>query len=114
VVAAHLANSAPDIETDRQQGVRNLAVLFGPGRTLTAIYALYLLSAIPALALALLSGSFASIVLLSGSAVLAFLSRIPATRFVQSRSARVMVFRIFAPAVGLLGIGCLVALRGLT
>jgi 4-hydroxybenzoate polyprenyltransferase len=114
VVAAHLANSAPDIETDRKQGLRNLAVLLGPGRTVTAIYLLYTLSTIPAFALAVLSGSLPAILLLCASAVLAYLSRIPATRFARSRSARVTVFRVFAPAVGLLGIGCLVALKGLT
>jgi 4-hydroxybenzoate polyprenyltransferase len=111
VTAAHLANAAPDIETDALQGLASLTVLLGPRRTLHAIIVLYAAATLPALGLAVIAQSAGAAVLVAGSTVLTALAIVSARNFTASRAARVTFFRLFAPAVGAFGIGCLIALR---
>lgn len=110
IAAAHLANAAPDLETDREMGVRNLAVVLGERRLVPTIFTLYALSALAGTALVVAAHSVSAATVLIASLVVAGVAAIVA-RNTTERPARLLLFKLFAPAAGLLGVGCLMALR---
>lgn len=114
IVAAHLANSAPDIESDGRQRHRTLGVLLGARQTVRAIFALYGVSLLPAVALVWVVGGTVARSLVGMSAVLAGTGWRVVRGREQERTARVTLFRLMAPAIGLLAAGSLVALRQVT
>jgi 4-hydroxybenzoate polyprenyltransferase len=112
IAAAHLANAAPDIETDEKMGIRNLAVVLGARRTVWSICGLYAVSALAGAALCFAAESFVAAVLLAASLAIAAFAVITLGDM-GTRTERVFLFRLFAPASGLLGVGCLIAWRQL-
>jgi 4-hydroxybenzoate polyprenyltransferase len=110
IAAAHLANAAPDIETDEKIGIRNLAVVLGARRVVWSIFTLYAASALAGAVLCIAAHSAAGAAFLIASLALAVLAVLTLGEAV-TRQARVLLFRLFAPSAGLLGIGCLIAWR---
>lgn len=109
IVAAHLAQSLPDIESDQATGQRGLAVVLGPRRTLCAIFTFYVAAGIAGGAAALRAGSAAALVLGLASLGLAFASLPSARHAVRHRPARIAVFHLMAPAIALLSLGSVLA-----
>jgi 4-hydroxybenzoate polyprenyltransferase len=113
LVAAHLAQSLPDVDTDRAIGNRGLAAVLGTRTSLRVILSLFLgvvgvglgsaaaARSLPALALVIASLAAPMVVLrLSGHGML-------------DRATRILIFRVMAPGIGALGLGCLLAMASL-
>ena len=113
LVAAHLAQSLPDIETDRTVGLHGLAVVLGPARSVRIIEMFYLVAALGGLGVAALARSvsaFGLVVLSMG--VLAFARRLEPER-PHSRARRVRFFHAIAAGIALQGLGSLLAITSL-
>ena len=113
LTAAHLAQSFPDIETDRQTGQHGLAALLGVRRTFRAIVGLYIAMALAGFVLALVAQSLAALALVALS-----LAILTAACGLQARTgltldARRRLFHLLAPGIGLLGLGCFVSITSL-
>lgn len=110
LTAAHLANAFPDIEIDISQGHRGLSAILGPRRTLTLILALYGLVAIFTAALAAAAASVPALALAVAASSLAVRAGVAGFSALDRRSIRKAVFRLLAPAIGLLALAAFVAL----
>lgn len=110
LTAAHLANAFPDIEIDRSLGQRGLSAILGPRRTVIAILILYGLVALATGLLALRTGSIAELAFTLAGCILATISGVVAFNHLARRPARKLVFRLMAPAIGLLALAALIAL----
>jgi 4-hydroxybenzoate polyprenyltransferase len=109
LVAAHLAQSLPDIEADRRVGNLGLAVLLGPIWSFRAVLVLYAAVTLGGLALAVATRSYGALTLIVAAALLAIGAWLRSRRSFD-RSARQVIFRLLAPGLALLGIGGLLAL----
>lgn len=110
LTAAHLANAFPDIEIDISQGHRGLSAVLGPRHTLTLILALYGLVAIFTAGLAAAATSVPALALTVVASSLAVLAGVAGFSALDRRSIRKAVFRLLAPAIGLLALAAFVAL----
>jgi 4-hydroxybenzoate polyprenyltransferase len=113
IVAAHLANSAPDIEADSAHGLNTLASRLGPARTVLTIHLLSVALILPCALLAALSRSLPAAVLSLFSVALFVVGWSITWRFGASRRGRVLVFRVVAPALGMLSLAGLIGLQAL-
>lgn len=113
MVAAHLAQSFPDIETDQAIGHRGLATLLGPARTFQAILTLYSAAALGGTVLSLTRSSDVGLALILLSLIPAVIARHVWQRS-QDRAARTLIFRLIAPGIALLGVASLITLTGPT
>ncbi len=113
VIAAHLAQSFPDVESDAAAGKRGLAVHLGAAWTLGIIVLFSALVATGGLAVAIDSRQPLAIGLTAIAAttvgVAALLSRLA----VGDIAARERLFFLVSPALALTGVGSLVALASL-
>ncbi|MBV9279109.1 MAG: UbiA family prenyltransferase [Chloroflexi bacterium] len=110
LVAAHLAQSFPDVETDRRTGQRGLAAVLGAARTFRLVLLLYLTVAAAGLAAAIVGGSAGGFALIAASLVMPAAAWLAGHRNLTDRGVRKRLFHILAPGIGLLGLGCLVTL----
>jgi 4-hydroxybenzoate polyprenyltransferase len=109
LTAAHLANSFPDIESDRELGQRGLAALLGPAATFRAINASYAVVAVAGLALAILRHRLQAVGLLSVSGVIGVAVATWCRQAVERVEQRDRMFRLVAPGIGIMAAGCLLA-----
>lgn len=104
VTAAHLAQSLPDVESDRQVGAHGLAVALGVRGSALAIGVCYGLLAMGSLAVCLAAGlPLLSVVPVFGSAAVAMAVR-RLWRASTTRAEREFAFRIIAPALAVLAV----------
>ncbi|HZU14154.1 MAG TPA: UbiA family prenyltransferase [Chloroflexota bacterium] len=106
VTAAHLAQSYPDIESDRAAGAGGLAVTLGVARTRRVIFSLYAALAVPLGFLCLVRAPVALLPIAVSALLALAASRCSAT----SRAARVALFHRIAPALALLALAAVPAL----
>ncbi|MCA1598326.1 MAG: UbiA family prenyltransferase [Chloroflexi bacterium] len=114
LLSAHLANSLPDIDGDRALGQNGLAVRLGARRTVVVMLASYALVALVGVSVSVVAHSALALLLTSLSIVLLVAAAVGAQRGPLTSPRRALLFRMLAPGVGLLGIGCLIALASLT
>ncbi len=113
VLAAHLSQSFPDLESDTELGLRGLAVHLGSLGSLIVIFMVYTVVLLAGLAAATIAGSLPSLALVSASVPLSVLALLNGRAALIKRSARITMFHLMAPALALLGAGCLLAIRSL-
>lgn len=114
LTAAHLANAFPDIEIDRSLGQRGLSTILGPRRTLIVILSLYGLVAVCTGLLALAGANLGALGLTLAASVAAILGGVIGFSALNRRPMRKLVFRLMAPAIGLLALAALIALSRFT
>lgn len=103
VTAAHLGQSLPDIETDRLQGARGLAVLLGPAAAARAVVVLTGLVAGMALMLAQITGTGWSDLPALAALVITLLG-VWLSRGEMTRLRRIWFFRLMTPAIALIAL----------
>jgi 4-hydroxybenzoate polyprenyltransferase len=109
VSVAHLAQSLPDVETDRDVGARGLAVALGVEGSVAAIVLGYGVLAAGAAVLLLLAGA-PWLVLCPAAGMIAVASTCMWLRASgYGRSARTRAFHAFGPALALLAISAAIA-----
>lgn len=113
LTCAHLANALEDIETDGALGQRGLAVVLGPRQCLRAMKALYFPAALMGAAVCLRAESFFGLLFVMTGAAIASVALSLGRRSVTQRSHRLLVFRLMAPAIGLVGLGTLLGVTKL-
>lgn len=113
LVAAHLAQSYPDIESDRSLGERGLAVRLGPVWTRRLIAVPYVALMLSGTGIALAAGSWLAGAAVAIASILGLLAWLLTRRHPESHRARQQLFHLAAPGIGLLAIGCLIALEAL-
>jgi len=113
LVAAHLAQSLPDIETDRSLGQRGLAALLGPKWAFRVMMLSYCGVAAGGAAVSLDSRAYLALILLGISLAPALIVWRLRARVIRDRITRTLVFHVIAPGVGLLAVASLLALRSL-
>lgn len=110
VISAHLAQSLPDIETDREVGAAGLAVALGVRGSVAVILACYMVLASGTIVLALRAG--APLLLLAPiagiSVVLAAILRLRSAGY--TRPARSVAFKTLAPCFALIAVAATVGL----
>lgn len=112
IVAVQIAQSVPDIKADRSVGVRTLAVALGERRATMAARILVALSAVLSAGLARTALEWPEIAVVAG-AVAGGIMILDA--FIWARDpdrARMLMFPLVAGAVGVLGIGWVMAAAG--
>lgn len=113
LTAVHLANAFPDIEADQALGQRGLAPLLGAQRALTVIVSLYGLVATAVIVLGVATKSFATLVLAFTATLTILAAGIIGFAALDRRNARKVVFRLIAPAGGVLALAALIAVARL-
>jgi 4-hydroxybenzoate polyprenyltransferase len=113
LLAAHLAQSLPDIETDRQLGHHGLAVLLGPRNTRRLILFVYAGSAATALVLAIASAQPISIFLAAAGVGIGSAAWAIGRRADSDSRRRKIFFWIIAAGIGLTALACLLAITRL-
>lgn len=109
VTAAHLAQSLPDIETDREVDARGLAVALGVKRSVLAILLCYLALTLGTIAIALRAGvPILAIAPLAGLALAVGVAR-RLRSLGYTRSARLSAFKALAPALAAIAISAAIA-----
>lgn len=111
IFAAHVAQSLPDVETDRAQGVHGVASVLGVDRAVRATALASLLPALAASLLGLVSGTFgaAGLGVLASTGTLLALS-IPSAR--PTRTRLTLFFRAIVPCIMLTAVAAILAARG--
>lgn len=107
LVAAHLANALPDVESDRKVGNRGLSVLLGIRRTFLASCVLILIMVLAGAISALLLHDGRTLGVIAVSALLGAFAWRTTAQNLDSRAARKRFFRTMALAIGILSVGCL-------
>jgi 4-hydroxybenzoate polyprenyltransferase len=110
LTAAHLANAFPDIEIDASLGSGGLGAALGPRRSMIAILTLYGLVAISTALLAVVAGSGLALIFTVAGSAMAMLGGVAGFAALDRRPIRKLVFRLVAPAIGLLALAAFVAL----
>lgn len=113
VITAHLAQSLPDVESDRRLEQSGLAVLLGPVLTVRLILLLY--TGLSGAALLLIAATRSTVALppIALAALLCGFSWRLRTSALCEGAGRVLLFRLVAPGIALLGAGCLIAIGSL-
>ena len=110
LLSVHLANSYPDLESDRALGQRGLAVLLGAEGTRLAIVLSFNLVAVASTAAVFLRRSSLAEALLVVAWVLDISAVRISRRAVAEVQARRRLFTLLAPATALLGASCLLTI----
>ena len=110
LLSVHLANSYPDLESDRALGQRGLAVLLGADGTRLAIVLSINLVAVASTAAVFLHRSSLAEALLLVAWVLDLSAVRISRRAVTDVQARRRLFTLLAPATALLGASCLLTI----
>jgi len=110
LLSVHLANSYPDLESDRALGQRGLAVLLGAEGTRFAIVLSFNVVAVVGTAGVILHRSSLAEALLLVAWVLDLSAVRISCRAVADVQARRRLFTLLAPATALLGAGCLLTI----
>lgn len=108
--AAHLAQSFPDIETDRDLGQHGLAVTLGTEGTFMALLALYVVAFLGALGLSVRFLDYPGIVLEIASFALAVPVARLRSRCIADPAARIGVFYRISIAIGTLVLATVITL----
>jgi 4-hydroxybenzoate polyprenyltransferase len=111
LLSAHLANSYPDLETDRARGEIELTVLLGPDWTLRVVFLSYALVELAGVATAIARGRFAALALLAAGAVLGVVAWLLGRDAPRRPALRDRLFRLIATGIGIIAIGCLLAIN---
>lgn len=114
LLAAHLAQSYPDVESDRELGQRGLAAGLGPAWTWRLVAGPYALLLTGGTALALLAQSWAAGAALAAAGVLGAAAMLECGRPPHAPAKRELLFRLVAPGLGLLATGGLIGLQAVT
>lgn len=113
VVAAHLANALPDVDTDARLGHRSLAVILGPVRALRLVLAVTAGAVGCGLVLSLAARSAAATLLSLLGALLLVAAAVSARRSRLDRPALQRFFRLVAPSIMLSGASCLLGFQAM-
>lgn len=114
LTAAHLANAFPDIEIDTLEGHRGVGAILGPRRSLSAILALYAVVAVPTALFSAAARSAPALALTVAASAIATFAGAAGFADLNRRPMRKLVFRLMAPAIGLLALAALTALTRFT
>lgn len=109
LLAAHLANALPDVDTDAALRQRGLAVVLGPRRALTVVLLISGSGAICAFVFCLIERATVGLLLSLGSTVLVLAASLLARRPNLDRRVLDLIFRCIAPAIALIAASCLLA-----
>lgn len=110
IVAAHLAQSLPDIETDRRLGLRGLAVVLGYTNSSRVLLALYFINAVAAALSALIRHSGPAALLASLSLLLLVRSFAISRGQMDDRRVRVRLFHVVAPGLALAALSSMLSI----
>jgi protoheme IX farnesyltransferase len=113
LLAAHLAQSLPDIETDRQLGHHGLAAILGPRSTRRLIMLVYACAVGTALVLGVASGQPISILLAAVGVGIGSAAWAIGRRADSDSRRRKIFFWIIAAGIGLTALACLLAITRL-
>jgi 4-hydroxybenzoate polyprenyltransferase len=110
VVSAHLAQSLPDIETDREVGGNGLAVALGVRGSVAAILACCIVLTVGTASIAVYAGAPVLVVgpISAFMVVLSALLRLRAAQY--ARPARIAAFKTIAPCFALIAVAAVVGL----
>lgn len=109
VSAAHLAQSLPDVETDRVVGARGFAVALGVERSVLAIVAAYALLATGAVIIAFRSGAPLLILGPLAGMVVVAATALQLRENNYAKESRAGAFHAFGPALALLAVSAAIA-----
>jgi 4-hydroxybenzoate polyprenyltransferase len=109
LLAAHLAQSFPDIEKDRLVGRMGLATVLGPKRTRNVVVTAYAAATAGALALSIAAGNLPALALALLACVTGGLAGFQAYREPLDIPVRERFFHLIAPGIGLAAIGSALA-----
>lgn len=109
VTAAHLAQSLPDVETDREVGAHGLAVALGVELSARLILACYAALAVGAAVLSTIAGAAWLAVLPAAGLAMVIGAAVRLDRDAYSYRSRVATFRVVAPALGMLAVTAVIA-----
>lgn len=113
LVAAHISQSLPDVESDRRHGQHGIAVALGPVRSLAALAILTTAASVAALALAAYTRVWIAIGFALTGGCLSALAVAAGFRAPCERTRRLTVFHLMAPAIALMALGSIIAGRAL-
>lgn len=111
LVAAHIAQSLPDIESDLRHGQHGIAAELGPVRSLMALAILTAAASLAGLALAAYTHVWIAAVFAIAGGCISLLAVTTGFRAPYDRSRRLMVFHVAAPAIALIALGSIIAGR---
>jgi 4-hydroxybenzoate polyprenyltransferase len=111
LLAAHLANSFPDIESDTALGENGLASLLGTVWTFRVIFLSYALVNLGGLIVALVRGRVLAIMLLTIAAAIGVFANWWNRDAPSEIGVRDRLFRLMAPGIGIVATGCLLAIN---
>jgi 4-hydroxybenzoate polyprenyltransferase len=111
LLAAHLANSYPDVETDRALGQAGLAALLGPVWTFRILLIAYGSVAVAGLATAVVQRRPVAVGLLAAAAAIGLLAWVLCRQAPDEAQLRDRLFRLVAPGIALIAVGCLLAIN---
>jgi 1,4-dihydroxy-2-naphthoate octaprenyltransferase len=111
LLAAHLANSFPDIETDTTLGQNGLASLLGTLWTFRVIFLSYALVNLGGLIVGAVRGRAVAVVLLTIAAAIGIFARWWNSDAPRDIRVRDRLFRLIAPGIGVMATGCLLAIN---
>jgi 4-hydroxybenzoate polyprenyltransferase len=114
MLAAHLANALPDVETDAALRQRGLGVILGPRRALNVLLVITGSAAVCAFALCAIEGVPLGLFLSLASGMLTLIAIRQALRVTLDRRSLQLIFRCIAPAIALTAASCLLAFQAAT
>jgi 4-hydroxybenzoate polyprenyltransferase len=113
ILTAHLAQSLPDIESDRAGGHHGLAATLGVRTTALTVRAGLVATMAGSLLLATLARSAWGLLPVIAGTTIGLYALVGSGRDVSTRSARLSLFHLAAVAIALLAIGALASLKAL-
>jgi 4-hydroxybenzoate polyprenyltransferase len=113
ILTAHLAQSLPDIETDRERGHRGLAAVLGVSMTLVCLRGGLTLIVMGSLALAALAHTAPALALAAVGTLAGLCCLVGLRRSPSDRRAREALFRGIAVTIALLAVAALISLNAL-
>jgi len=111
LLAAHLTQSLPDIETDQALGHRGLACRLGLRGAVRTVGVAYGVVCCTAIGLAVISRQPLAGTLAAGGLVVGLAGWLTARTGLQTRVARLRFFHVVAPGVGLIALSLLLSIK---